>query len=47
MKSLKRAMDILIAGCALAVLWPLLGTIAILIRMSSPGALLFRQARLG
>lgn len=47
MKPMKRAMDILIAACALAVLSPLLAAVAILIRMSSRGSVLFRQARLG
>lgn len=43
----KRTSDLVIAGMALVVLSPLLLFIAIVIRVTSPGAILFRQARLG
>lgn len=44
---MKRAVDIVLAGTALAVLWPVMIVIAILIRMSSPGPAIFRQVRCG
>lgn len=43
----KRALDITIAVTLLIVLFPLLGVIAILVRFSSPGPILFRQQRVG
>jgi len=44
---LKRAMDIAGGAAALAVLAPLFGLIALAIRLSSKGPVLFRQERLG
>lgn len=44
---LKRAMDILVAGGALLFFAPLLALIAVLIRLESPGPVLFRQSRGG
>ena len=44
---LKRVTDLLLAGAALLVLSPLLGLIALAIRLSSPGPVLFRQTRIG
>jgi exopolysaccharide biosynthesis polyprenyl glycosylphosphotransferase len=46
-RSLKRAVDIAFATIALAVLWPVMAYIALLIRRDSPGPALFRQIRLG
>jgi len=46
-QAVKRAMDILLAGIALAVGWPFLAALAILIRIDSPGPVLFRQGRAG
>jgi lipopolysaccharide/colanic/teichoic acid biosynthesis glycosyltransferase len=43
----RRTADILIAGCALLVLSPLLITIVVVIRLTSPGPALFRQRRVG
>ena len=43
----KRAMDVAVAGSALAVLAPLLAVLAMLVRLSSPGPILFRQQRAG
>ncbi len=43
----KRAFDIAIAFVALMVFLPLLLTIAILVRLESPGTALFRQRRTG
>lgn len=43
----KRGLDMLLSLLALAVLWPLMLVTAILIRLTSPGPVLFRQQRLG
>ena len=45
--TLKRAMDIVISGCALAVLWPVLLLIALAIRIDDPGPVFYRQVRVG
>ncbi len=44
---IKRIVDCMVALCALAVLWPVLLLIAVLIRISSPGPAIFRQERCG
>jgi len=44
---IKRGLDITIALGALAILWPLLLVIALLIRVNSPGPAIFRQERSG
>lgn len=44
---LKRAFDIIVSALALIVLSPLLLVIAIAIKLSSPGPVLFRQERVG
>ena len=44
---LKRAIDVVIAGAGLLVLSPLMGLIALLVRLSSPGPAIFRQVRCG
>jgi len=44
---IKRAFDLLLSVAVLVLLSPLFALIAILIRMSSPGPILFRQKRLG
>jgi len=46
-QAVKRAMDVVLAGTALAVGWPFLAALAILIRIDSPGPVLFRQERAG
>jgi len=43
----KRAVDLLVSLCGLMVLSPLLALIALAIRLSSPGPILFRQSRVG
>jgi len=43
----KRALDVAVSAAALAVLSPLLALIAIAIKLSSPGPVLFRQERVG
>ena len=44
---LKRAFDLLAAGLALLVLAPVLAALALLVRLESPGPVLFRQPRAG
>ncbi|MGH7294347.1 MAG: sugar transferase [Polyangiaceae bacterium] len=46
-RALKRAIDIAVSATALAMLAPLLVAVAILIKATSRGPLLFRQARVG
>ena len=43
----KRAMDIVLSACALAVLWPLLLLIALAIWIDDPGPVFYRQVRAG
>jgi lipopolysaccharide/colanic/teichoic acid biosynthesis glycosyltransferase len=44
---LKRALDLAVAVPALVVLSPLLALVALAVRLSSPGPVLFRQVRMG
>ncbi|MGH8175520.1 MAG: undecaprenyl-phosphate glucose phosphotransferase [Steroidobacter sp.] len=44
---LKRASDIVFSSVLLLLIWPLMAAIAIGVRLSSPGAVLFRQRRYG
>jgi putative colanic acid biosynthesis UDP-glucose lipid carrier transferase len=44
---LKRTADLLITGMILLAIWPLMAAIAIGIKLSSPGPVLFRQRRYG
>jgi exopolysaccharide biosynthesis polyprenyl glycosylphosphotransferase len=44
---LKRTFDIVVAGVALVVLLPLMAAIAIAIKLSSRGSVVFRQTRIG
>jgi len=43
----KRTLDVFVAGTLLVLLLPLLAVIALAIRLESPGAAIFRQARVG
>lgn len=43
----KRLTDVVLASLALAVLWPVLLLVALAVRFSSPGPILFRQRRYG
>ncbi|HYY80507.1 MAG TPA: sugar transferase [Actinomycetes bacterium] len=43
----KRACDLLVSGLGLLLLAPLLGVIAVAVRLSSPGPAIFRQERVG
>ena len=45
--ALKRAMDIVISGGALVVLWPVLLLIALAIKIDDPGPVFYRQVRVG
>jgi Undecaprenyl-phosphate glucose phosphotransferase len=44
---LKRSMDIVLAGCGLLVISPLLALVALAIVLESPGPVIYRQARRG
>ena len=44
---LKRASDIAFSSVLLLLLWPVLAAVAIGVRLSSPGPVLFRQRRYG
>jgi Undecaprenyl-phosphate glucose phosphotransferase len=44
---LKRTFDIIVASAMLALLWPLLLIVAVLIKIDTPGPAFFRQARHG
>jgi exopolysaccharide biosynthesis polyprenyl glycosylphosphotransferase len=44
---LKRLIDITVSSLALAVLWPVFAVIAVAVKWSSPGPVLFRQGRVG
>ena len=44
---LMRAMDIVISGGALAVIWPVLLLIALAIKIDDPGPVFYRQVRVG
>lgn len=46
-RAMKRGLDVLVAGAALVVAMPLMVVVYLLVRLSSPGPALFRQARLG
>ena len=43
----RRLLDIYISALGLAILWPFLALVALLIRLESPGAPVFRQTRVG
>ena len=44
---MKRVTDIVLAGAALLLLFPVMLLIALLIRLTSPGPAIFRQERCG
>jgi exopolysaccharide production protein ExoY len=43
----KRLLDVTVAGIALAISFPIFAVVALLIKMTSPGPIFFRQERLG
>ncbi|HIE09448.1 MAG TPA: sugar transferase [Armatimonadetes bacterium] len=47
MALVKRGIDIVVAGLLLVLLAPLMAVIALLVRLDSPGPVLFRQVRVG
>lgn len=44
---IKRGMDVAISGIALLILWPVFLIVGVLIKLDSPGPVLFRQKRIG
>ena len=44
---LKRGVDIVLSGGAIVVLSPILGLLALAIKLDSPGPVLFKQKRVG
>ncbi|MCF6746243.1 exopolysaccharide biosynthesis polyprenyl glycosylphosphotransferase [Blastococcus sp. KM273128] len=46
-RQVKRLVDVAVAGTALALLAPVMGLLALAVRVSSPGPVLFRQPRTG
>ncbi|MFI5305580.1 MAG: sugar transferase [Nitrospiria bacterium] len=44
---IKRTMDVLVSGLLITVLFPFFGIIALLIKLSSPGPIFFKQIRIG
>ena len=44
---LKRAFDLLVAGVALVALSPLMAVVGLIVKLESPGPVLFRQPRVG
>lgn len=44
---IKRIIDIVLAGASLVILMPFMAAIAVLIRLTSPGPVIFRQVRCG
>jgi len=43
----KRAVDVLLSGVAITIASPVLGVLALAVRITSPGPILFRQRRIG
>ncbi|MBC7265040.1 MAG: sugar transferase [Chloroflexi bacterium] len=43
----KRMLDFVVAACALLLLWPAMLVIALLIKLDSPGPVIFKQQRVG
>src|SRR5690348_3477809 len=46
-RAMKRLFDLVVASCALVALSPLLLAIALAVRLSGPGPMLYRGARVG
>jgi len=43
----KRVLDLTVAVCALLLLWPVMLLVAVLVKLDSPGPVLFKQQRVG
>ena len=46
-KNAQRLLDLILCGVLLLLIWPVFGVIALLIRLDSPGPVLFKQKRVG
>ncbi len=46
-RAIKRAFDVLVSAAGLVIISPLLGALAFLVRLSSPGPVLYRSERVG
>ncbi len=46
-ETMHRLLDVAVAGAALALTWPALAVAALLIRLETPGPVIFRQKRVG
>ncbi len=46
-KNAQRVLDLILCGLLLLLVWPVFGVIALLIRVDSPGPVLFKQKRVG
>ena len=46
-KYVKRMIDLVLSGLALLIAWPILGALAIIIKVTDPGPALFTQKRVG
>lgn len=46
-KNAQRVLDLILCGFLLLLIWPVFGVIALLIRLDSPGPVLFKQKRVG
>lgn len=46
-KYVKRMIDLVLSGLALLIAWPILGVLAIIIKVTDPGPALFTQKRVG
>ena len=46
-KTAQRGLDLVLCSLLLLIIWPIFGVIALLIRLDSPGSVLFKQKRVG
>lgn len=44
---IKRVLDVLLSGCGILILSPILGIVALTIKLESPGPVIFKQKRFG
>lgn len=44
---IKRVLDVLLSGCGILILSPILGIVALAIKLESPGTVIFKQKRFG
>ena len=43
----KRVLDVVLSGCALLLVTPLMAAVAVLVKLTSPGPVVFKQERIG